>query len=67
MSLAVGWCCVASRVTGSSNIPPVFAADGLTARLPDTEGRPENLEQWRGKVRGELGLVRAVSAECPRL
>jgi thiol-disulfide isomerase/thioredoxin len=40
-----------SQDQASSAIPPAFAADGLmTARLPDTEGKPQALEQWRGKV-----------------
>ena len=52
MSLAVG---LVLRVTGQdparSAIPPASAAGGLmTARLPDIDGRPQALEQWRGKV-----------------
>jgi thiol-disulfide isomerase/thioredoxin len=40
-----------SQDQAPSAIPPAFAADGLmTARLPDTEGKPQALEQWRGKV-----------------
>jgi thiol-disulfide isomerase/thioredoxin len=51
-SLAVG---LVLRLNGqdptSSAIPPASAAGGLmTARLPDMDGRPQALEQWRGKV-----------------
>jgi len=52
VSLAVG---LVLRLTGQdpapSAIPPASAAGGLmTARLPDIDGRPQALEQWRGKV-----------------
>jgi thiol-disulfide isomerase/thioredoxin len=52
VSLAVG---VALRLSGqdamSNALPPASAAGGLmAARLPDIDGRPQPLEQWRGKV-----------------
>src|SRR6476660_1007344 len=51
-SLALG---LVLRLNGGdrapSAIPPASAAGGLmTARLPDIDGRPQALEQWRGKV-----------------
>ena len=51
-SLAVG---LVLRLSGHdqapSAIPPASAAGGLmTARLPDIDGRPQALEQWRGKI-----------------
>jgi thiol-disulfide isomerase/thioredoxin len=51
-SLAVG---LVLRLSGQdrvpSAIPPASAAGGLmTARLPDIDGQPHALEQWRGKV-----------------
>ncbi len=51
-SLAVGF---ALRLSGQDRAPsaiaPASAAGGLmTARLPDIDGRPQALEQWRGKV-----------------
>jgi len=51
-SLAVG---VVLRLSGpnqaESAIPTASAAGGLmSTRLPDIDGRPQALEQWRGKV-----------------
>jgi thiol-disulfide isomerase/thioredoxin len=51
-SLALG---LVLRLSGQdrapSAIPPASAArDLMTARLPDIDGRPQALEQWRGKV-----------------
>jgi thiol-disulfide isomerase/thioredoxin len=39
------------RSPGDTALPTAAAATGLmTARLPDLQGRPRSLEQWRGNV-----------------
>jgi len=51
-SLAAG---LVLRLSGEDQvpgaIPPASAAGGLmTVRLPDIDGRPQTIEQWRGRV-----------------
>ncbi len=42
---------VGGRGPADTTMPAAAAATGLmTARLPDLEGRPRSLEQWRGNV-----------------